>query len=183
MTYTTANNGDNCDFLDNLEKIIYDCVLKWKPQDIFITRVDNWFDGKWLKFSGTIMHELAISKLVEVTIPPFHPNRIESCDKYFFQDETYLRTDINEPLHILQISKDNLKRKIVKFSKSGLFVWFSSKSKINDNGSLMIYSVCNNECFAFYASLTLERNWKANKSVGLTKKAIDLVLTNIAEEK
>ena len=183
MTYTTANNDDNCDFLNNLEKIIYDGVLKWKPQDIFMTRVDNWFDGKWLKFSGTIMHELAISKLVEVTISPFHPNRIESCDKYVFQNEDYLRTNINEPLHILQISKDNLKRKITNLSKSGLFVWFSSKSKINNNGSLMIYSVCDNECFAFYASLILELNWKVNKSVGLTKKAIDLMTTNITEER
>lgn len=175
-TYTTENDSDSLDFLHNVEKIIYDSIMKWKPQDLFITRVDNWFDYKWLKFSGTVMHEIAISKLIELTIPPFHPNRIESCDKYICQNKAYLRTNLDKELHIFQMSADNLKRKIADFSTNGLFIWFSSNSKVNNNGSFMLYLVCDNECFAFYASLTLEQNWRVKKSVGLTKKQIDSII-------
>lgn len=182
MNFITINHTDNADFISRVESIIKDRIFNWKPQNIFVSRVDNWFDEKWLKFSGTLMYEIVITKLIELTIPPFHPNKIESCDKYIRQKDKYLKSVLEKPLHIFQASNDNLKRKIADFSDNGIFIWYSSRSKINNNGSLMIYYVCDDECFAFYASLTFERNWNVNKSAGMTKKDIDQIINGITEE-
>ena len=115
MIDLTKYNNDNPDFISNIETIIWDKVNKWKPKDLYITRIDNWFDDKWIKFSGTIMHELSIWQLQDVTVPPFHPNRVELCDFYQLTNEDYKKQVPIQSLHIMQASKDNLKRKILDF--------------------------------------------------------------------
>ncbi|MEM6516596.1 MAG: hypothetical protein AAF688_10475 [Bacteroidota bacterium] len=74
MRLLKEKNNDNPNFILNCEKIIQNRIELWKPNDIFVTRIDNWFDQKWMEFSGTIMAGLSIWK-AETTIPPFHPNR------------------------------------------------------------------------------------------------------------
>ena len=75
MTELKKYDNDNPEFISNIEMIIKDQIEKWKPRDLYLTRIDNWFDDKWVKFSGTIMHEISVWTLIDVTIPPFHPNR------------------------------------------------------------------------------------------------------------
>jgi hypothetical protein len=183
MNVIKRNTTDNSEFIVNIEAVIQDRIDIWQPNEVYITRIDNWFDIKWLKFSGTIMHEISIYQLIEITIPPFHPNRVEICNKYCKNNGIYIETKLDKPLHIFQSSSENLKRKISNFSKNGLFIWFSSNSETNKNGSLMIYYICENTIFTFYASLTLEQNWLVDKSKGMTKKEIDKVINNFATER
>ncbi len=91
VSFLINKANDNSNFMFNIECIVQDRINLWKPTTVFVTRIDNWFDDKWLNFSGTIKHEIAIWK-GEITIPPFHPNRVEITDFYKKENEQYVKT-------------------------------------------------------------------------------------------
>jgi hypothetical protein len=167
--------NDNPRYIENVVRILRDRIDKWKPPDIYVTRIDNWFDDKWVGFAGTIMHELSIWK-GNVTVPPFHPNRVDSCELYKCEEGEYKKQLIRDPLHIFQASTSNLKRKITDFSDNGLFIWFSGNTVTNGKGSFMGYFVADNECFTFYLTLALHKGWKAEKVIGLTTHEVEKIL-------
>jgi len=176
MVELTRHINDNPNFISNIETIIRDRINKWKPRDLYLTRIDNWFDDKWIKFSGTVMHEISIWKLEKVTVPPFHPNRVESSDFYSQDNGDYKKQEIDKPLHIFQQSTNNLKRKIANFTDNGLFIWYSGNSETNNKGTLMCYLVKDTDCFTFYISLTGDKNWNVHKTNGIPSKEIQNIL-------
>ena len=105
-----------------------------------------------------------------------HPNRVESCDLYVRRNGDYEKQEIKNPLHIIQESTDNLKRRISDFSDKGFFIWYSGNSMTNNRGSLMGYFVADSDCFTFYLTLSRDKNWNAEKVHGLTTKEIKTIL-------
>lgn len=63
------------DFKRTCFRLIGGLVKEFQPKELYVCRVDNWFDSKWLNFSGKTLGAVPMWKK-EVTIPPFHPNRI-----------------------------------------------------------------------------------------------------------
>lgn len=175
MKLLKEKNNDDPDFILNCEKIIQNRIDLWKPTDIFVTRIDNWFDQKWMKFSGTIMHEISVWK-EETTIPPFHPNRVESSEFYTRTAKQLVKKEISKTLHIHQESKDNLKRNISEFTNNGLFIWYSGNSKLNGVGTLMCYLVKESECQPFFISLTEKKNWNVSQIKGVLRNEIQDII-------
>lgn len=167
---------DDVTFLSCLETLIQNRVKEYRPNQLYLIRLDNWFDDKWLRFSGTRMHEISIWQLDQVTVPPFHPNRIESCLYYKLEESGYTSREMTTPLHIIQTSTDNLHRKITDFTDDGLYIWYSSKSKMNSMEAVMMYRVKDNECFPFYLSLSGGLNWKVQKIKGITRNQVQEIL-------
>jgi len=178
----TEKENDNPNFILNCEKIIHNRIELWKPTEIFVTRIDNWFDQKWMEFSGTIMHEISVWK-GETTIPPFHPNRIESSEFYQKTAEKYVEKQNPKTLHIYQESKDNLKRRISEFTNDGLFVWYSGNSKANGIGTLMCYLVRESQCLPFFISLSEKKKWNVSQTKGILRNEIQEIIENELNEK
>jgi hypothetical protein len=176
-TLLSINDKDNTDFISNAEIIIQDRIEIWNPFILGVIKIDNWFDDKWLNFSGDIMPGLTIWK-DEITIPPFHPNRVLSTDFYrrLRLKGEYQKLHDSSPLHIKQPSQNNLNRKITNFIDDGLFIWYSSNTKTNNIGSLMGYYVKGTDCFTFYLTLTKEKKWNVSKTIGLTRNVVEKIL-------
>ena len=119
---------DDSNFIVAVNNLLLIRISEFKPNDLTITYIKNWFDSKWLQFCVTTMHEIAIWKLEDVTIPPFNPNRSISSLNFSIIGEQYKNTDKKPPLHISQASSDNLKRRIGDVSSDGIFIWYSSNS-------------------------------------------------------
>ena len=168
-------------FTLNCEKIIQSRINLWNPTDIFVNRIDNWFDQKWMEFSGTIMHEVSIWK-EETTIPPFHPNRVESSDFYQKIAELYVKKENLQTLHIYQESKDNLKRYASEFTNDGLFIWYSGNSKINGVGTLMCYLIRESECQPFFITLSEKKDWNVSQTKGILRNEIQSIIENEQNE-
>lgn len=62
MKFLIQKENDNLEFIHNSEKIIRNRIELWKPTEIFIIRIDNWFDEKCMGFSGTLINEVSIWK-------------------------------------------------------------------------------------------------------------------------
>jgi hypothetical protein len=154
-----------------VDKALRNSVRLSQVDEAYLVRVRGWFDYKWEGFSGTVMHEIAIWR-GDLRIPPFHPSRILS-EKHFRVDANGLR-EVNprQPLHMVQASADNLRRRASDISKSGLFVWYSASGEESDKASLMIYSVVSGESSGWYAGFFRQGDWRLGQVKGIPKRAI-----------
>ncbi len=177
MKLLTENENDNPNFILNCEKIIQNRINLWKPTDIFVTRIDNWFDGKWMNYAGSELHAISFWNFQDIlTIPPFHPNRVESSDFYQKTAEQYVKNKNQKTLHILQESCKNLKRYISEFSTDGLFIWYSGNSKANERGTLMCYFIRESETLPFFITLSGKKNWDVSQTKGVLRKEIQSII-------
>ena len=161
-------------------------VKAFDPKELYVTQLDNWFDSKWLSFSGKVSGALGVWKYEDnATIPPFHPKRItgegilDKIEPITEEQVSYkLRSDYDKFIHVNQPSENNLNRKIKLISKDALFVWYSENTDSNNIGCIMIYLVKNDEVNTFYVSfenkmdLDNMENWNIRKVVGINSSEI-----------
>ena len=172
----SEKENDKNEFILNSEKIVGHAIELWNPKEIYVTRIDNWFDQKWMNFSGTMLSAISIWK-GETTIPPFHPNRVELTDYYEKTvEKVYVQKKSPIELHPYQESNKNLKRYISNFLNDGLLIWYSGNSKVNGLGSIMIYSIRESECRPFFVTLSENNNWKVSKTKGISRDEIEKTL-------
>ena len=97
------DDTDDEGFFQLVGNAVSNLVDRLRPEEFFVVRIDNWFDHKWLKFSGKAVIPFPVgeanpssgwpwieSALEEryrdqVTFPPFNPNRILR-QQYFRRD-------------------------------------------------------------------------------------------------
>ena len=92
--------GDAAPFIDRVRALATGVVRMHGPQNLVITRIDNWFGPKWLAFSGKLLGALGVAKK-DLTLPPFVPSRVVWQHDYQRDDDgTYQRSDAGQPLHI-----------------------------------------------------------------------------------
>ncbi|MEO8110622.1 MAG: hypothetical protein ABI594_11340 [Ginsengibacter sp.] len=174
----------NIEFGDIRFQFISGLVKIFEPKELYVIRVDNWFDSKWLNFSGKVLGLLGVWKYYdETTIPPFNPNRItgEGVLDRIQTDEnliTYRLRQYDNFIHISQPSERNQNRKIKQFSNDAIFGWYSDNTTANNFGCIMIYILKDGELNKFYVSFENKpencntENWNINKIVGINSNEI-----------
>ena len=181
-------SGDANDFIIDLNKIIGKLIDKKEINEVCLIRIKNWFDHKWLNYSGKSVVEfrggggLIDSSLnnewrEKITVPPFNPNRVLS--ELFFRIEPTHNKLFEKNLYKKKESNENIHNRISAYTKNGMFVWYSSNTEINQKGSLMIYIVQDDNIKTFYVSFVNNNGWKINQ----TKNIFAAELENILSEK
>jgi hypothetical protein len=179
MPELNSEDGDDRLFLGIVERIV-DAVSD-DVRDLCIIRVDNWFDHKWLRFSGkgrvpfqdprpshpgVALDEFSQDKL---TFPPFSPRRIVGQDFWTFADSE--RTSRLIHSHLRQHSAANLHRRVADFSDSMVAIWFSSRTEDNRQGSVMQYTSQSGSLAAWYMSVRLESSiWRLVRTKGIARE-------------
>jgi len=161
-----TNPTDDPQFVELAEHIIVQLVIQSSPEKIFVTKVDNWFDHKWLNFSGigsvgffwgmnapdTALDEFSQD---QITLPPFNPNRVIG-ESHFLRDASgeYLPLLGSPYVHQRKLapSARNLHKRVTDFAGSAILVWLSSNTKSNRRGSMMVYEVADSEVQTWYAA-------------------------------
>ena len=156
-------------FLALVSGIASTTINDLRPTDVFITRIDHWFDHKWLGFSGKMLGSFGVHKGKRLTIPPFMPRRVASQHAYTSDaSATAYHVASAPPLHRHQQSRDNLTRFIDRVSPSAVFVWFSGGTANTDHGSVMVYSSHIESQNGWYASFRRVDDWRLHKAQGLS---------------
>ena len=169
--------GDANDFIISLNKIIAGLVDKFQIKEICLIKIKNWFDHKWLNYSGISVVEfpggagLIDSALnnewrEKITVPPFNPNRVLS--ELFYRTEQTKNKMFEKTLHTTKDSNDNIHNRISIYTKNGVFVWYSSNTELNQKGSLMIYRIQNDEVETFYVSFENKKGWKVKQTKNIS---------------
>ena len=178
----TAGATDDPVFIEIIERTIVRLARDNDPDEVFVIQIKNWFDHKWLKFSGIgrvpfdrpdDKPQVALAAIFrnKLTFPPFTPNRVLQQQGWVY-DSSKPRLPVHRKLW-REHSSWNLQRRVTQFANSALFVWFSSGTKSNDRGSLMVYEVKGQEVAAWYASFRKTDTWKLDRTKGVSKDSVE----------
>jgi len=190
------NETDDARFVVFVTNIITKLVAQSCPRQIFVMKVDNWFDHKWLNFSGigsvgffwglnapdTALDPFSQDK---TTFPPFNPNRIIG-ESYFLRDSNgeYVPS-LDAPLvhqRKFVLSAQNLQNRVTHFSDSAVFVWLSSNTKSNARGSLMVYEVSGSEVHTWYAGFVQKGDWTVLHTKGISRDEVTVLAKHTLSE-
>lgn len=173
-----VEQSDAPEFIEMVNKIMEAMIFKYNIGEVVFVKIKNWFDHKWLNYSGKTVvlfdfhglkefYDAALENVWrdKITIPPFNPNRV-IYSKFFREKETGNRK-VEKSVHKWRISTDNMHNRVVNYTTDGLLVWFSSNTEINQKGSLMIYRSQKDQVYTWYATLENIGEWKITKSKGV----------------
>lgn len=165
MIDISPSENDDKNFIEIVGRILQFEVKFAQPEDVFVTKVNHWFDFKWRGFSHKILGALGVWR-EPLRIPPFIPDRIIE-EKHFQKiGENYELKDLYQ-LHIYQQSSENAERKINR--KSAIYLWFSSDTTNNSQGSLMIYKFDKDSQDSWYVSFIKKPDWQIYKTDNISK--------------
>ena len=170
MIALNRTDKDDALFVDIVGHLLNEMVQHHQLDEVYIVHIDNWFDYKWLNFSGTVLHEIAVWKS-KTTLPPFHPSRVINQLHFRLSERASLLYEAapSKPLHILQPSAENLQRALSQVTSSGLLLWYSGATQKTDRASVMVYIVEGQLESAWYASFRKGKSWKLERTKGVAR--------------
>ena len=174
MIEILPDKDDDKDFVQIVEQILTVGLKLGQPDDVFIIKVDHWFDFKWLAFSHKILGAVGIWR-ESLRIPPFIPDRIIE-EKYFQKIGENYKSLPSKPLHIYQPSENNAKRKIKH--QSAYFMWFSGDTVNSSQASLMVYYFAKDFQNAWYVSFLKKSDWQIYKTDKISKATVKSMIGN-----
>jgi hypothetical protein len=185
---TFPEPDDDPGFLNCVDRVIAGLIDRHAPEEIYLIRIANWFDHKWLRFSGigrVPFHDFSIHTALDefsqeqLTFPPFTPKRVAS-QHCFGRSADGLFNEI-PPARLVHRntrgqSAGNLHRRVADFSPSAAFVWFSSNSAANRQGSVMAYTAFFGQVSAWYAAFRFDRTWRLGRVKGVRVAEVEAYL-------
>jgi len=190
----TENDDDQ--FIKAISKMFEDMAFRYRADELFLTQIDNWFDHKWLGFSGKQFVELYTGlpiKITEghsvwsggsrVTLPPFSPNRILKQWHFNIPSDNSPLIHTSKRLHpdSQKRSSENLSTRVLEICPCGLLMWFSSNTKINGRGSILVYHTHGDKVFTWYAALERRNKWIVSMTKNIDTDAVRKVFANYSE--
>lgn len=178
MIEFTKSKSHDIGFISNVQILANRIIKNLNPEEIFLFKVDNWFDSKWLNFTGKVLGLVGTWNHGDATrIPPFSPNRIIE-DEFYKRNESGRYDNIDSPIriHKRQPAEENLQNRIIDISPSAVFIWYSSNTVANEHGSLMIYPVENQKCEPFYVGFKKNKKWDIVNAPGSNRKGLESYL-------
>ena len=183
MVTVPLTSDDDPRFLSLIRRITAGSVHDWHPAEVFVVRIDHWFDHKWCAFAGKLYGAVSFHKPKRLTIPPFHPDRVVSQDTFTLDfKHTRFRKRRAPWLHPSQHSGDNLSRFIGKLSGAGVFVWFSGDTAHSEHGSVMVYCIQGETQLGWYASFRRGKEWQLYKVQGLSRAELTSIMERLVDE-
>jgi hypothetical protein len=180
---------DDHGFIELLNSLVNGLLADFSPERFWIIQIDNWFDHKWLKFSGngaatsaipldgydTVKAEFYQDKL---TFPAFSPNRVLSQWSYVRTGEGYAETPFPALPHSTerQHTNNNLHRRVLDFDRSASFLWYSSNTHANGRGSVMVYNTEVDRFGCWFAAFRRQRDWALHATKGVSSSEIERLL-------
>lgn len=168
----TLTDNDDPRFIDLAGRLLDAAITSDRPAEVYVVRIDQWFDAKWRAFSGKALGALGLHRS-PVTVPPFHPHRVVAESHFSVaSDSGAFEPTSAAPLHIAQPSAQNLTRFIARVSPSAVFFWYSASSRDLDRGSTMLYRTNQEKVFSWYASFYRSPAWRLDRHRGISPTEI-----------
>ena len=180
-----VEEGDSGGFIELVNRIMAVNIYQCRIDEIMNIRIKNWFDHKWLNYSGkkiihfeNTTHPDAVALTDDwnekITFPPFNPNRVLS--EQYFRKRSTGNKEFERVIHKKQRSTENQQNKVIDRTNNGLYVWYSSNSELNQQGSVMIYRVDSEQVYTWYALFIRRTNWQISKTKGISTGELELLL-------
>ncbi len=176
-----ATDSDDPEFIKLVSNLIDGFTAGGEINALHLIHIDNWFDHKWLKFSGKIFGAHGVRQRDErLTVPAFNPNRVLS-HQYFARmasDSTLREEPPPTEIHLELRSCDNLHRRVSGIARRASLVWYTSNTRVNRKGAVMAYAPTESAYYTWYASLAANPTWAVEKTKQISKGAVDALIAS-----
>ncbi len=196
MDQIVAGETDDPSFIEVLNSLVEGLLADLSPERFWIIQINNWFDHKWLQFSGngaiastiplnrwdTVKAEFYQDKL---TFPPFAPNRVLSQWSYVRTAKGYKETTFPALPHDTerQHTNANLHRRMQDFDSSASFLWYSSNTLAKGRGSVMVYNSESDRVGCWFAAFRRQQEWALYATKGASHSDVERFLKRINDRK
>lgn len=187
---------DDNDFVDLLNILLNALLVQQSPEQLWVIQIDNWFDHKWLRYSGSgsvaakfpvdwtssFMDRFTSVKEQfwrdRLTFPPFAPDRVMSQWSFLHSERGYIESPLPKLPHreSRRRSHANLNRRVEDFVRSASFVWYSGNTLKNGRGSLMVYSIGSGNPICWFAAFGRKSGWTLERTKGIDKEQVSRLL-------
>ncbi len=183
--------ADDSDFYGLLDHFFERVAYRLRPPNLFLIRIDNWFDWKWLGFAGTVpLDTISLLGPVDLptatrgvwssgantTVPPFTPSRIVRQHHFRCGDGTIQRPSTPLAVHsaVRRRTAPRNERRILDICEAGWFFWLSSDSASTGRGSLLGYHANRDSVGGWYASFERSRSgrWIVSRSRNMNRDTL-----------
>ena len=182
-------SDDDVSFVHGFCRLVSDAARQGKPSEVFVVRIDNWFDVKWFGFAGKAKVGIVTGiasidtevqpfwkKRADITFPPFVPNRV--LEQLYFRNEADSYVQVVDDARFVYAGEPrrsgyNLQNRVLDFSPSAMFIWFSSKSATNGRATVMYYHAHDGKLNAWYASFVRDDGWHIDRVRNIEKEVIE----------
>lgn len=192
LPHTFLEPQDDPAFLAIVDCIVSNLCTQHQSEEVHLVHIDNWFDHKWLRYSGYGVVAFQGGYLIntakketwqeQLTFPPITPNRVVA--QFQFGRIAEHQYEEQAPPYLIhsrqrKSSAKNLNRRVTDFCQSGLFVWYSSGTTANLRGSIMVYRILNDEVSTWYASFSQRAGWQLDQVKGIDREQILALTTSV----
>jgi len=182
-----CEKGDDENFLSALNGFVDQLTEDLEPAEVYTIRINDWFDHKWLGYSGRgiiqfpysepyILAKLDKRFLDKLTFPPFNPKQVIAEHHWELQKSgIYDGTKKQHCIYSkkLKYNSYNWYNLVESVSSSGIFIWFSSNSENSERGSIMVYGIEGTEVQTWYASFSQESGWDVENEIGFRNETVE----------
>jgi hypothetical protein len=183
---------DDNDFIDLLNLLVNGLLIQQTPEQLWVIQIDNWFDHKWLRYSGSgivaspfpanwtssFMDRFTSVKEQfwqdKLTFPPFAPNRVTGQWSFLRSDQEYIEAALPKLPHAesRRRSHANLHRRAENFFQSASFVWYSGNTLKNGRGSVLVYNLGAAEPVCWFVAFAKKLSWTIKNTKGVDKEHV-----------
>jgi hypothetical protein len=187
---------DDNDFVDLLNALLNALLAQQTPEQLWVIQIDNWFDHKWLRYSGSgsvaskfpvdwtssFMDRFASVKEQfwrdKLTFPPFAPDRVVGQWSFMHAIGGYIEVSLEKLPHreTRRRSHSNLNRRVEDFARLASFVWYSGNTLKNGRGSLMVYVIGPDKPICWFAAFGRKSGWMLERTKGIEKEQVSRLL-------
>jgi hypothetical protein len=151
---------DDPEFVECVARLIEGALMVHRPVDVRAFRIDNWFDHKWLRFSGYLLPWIGVWQR-DLTLPPFVANRIVSRSRFRRDDGgMYARIGFGSEIHHRGWSVQNLRRRVRLIVPDTALFWYSGNTLDTGRGSLMGYIPVEGDHWAWFLAFVRDGSWQ-----------------------
>jgi len=166
--------GDDTLFIGFLRTIVRGLIREWYPEELFLIRIDEWFNEDWLPPMPS--DEPAL----RARLPLFRKAHVVS-EMYFQKDETgqYVEAALPMAVHppLQADGAPAARRRVGDYTESGLFVWFNSQSKRSRRGSVIVYHVEEDQVERWFVEFSKNGSWRVANAIGIEREFIDKLIS------
>jgi hypothetical protein len=195
ITIQSGLTDDN-DFVNLLNSLLKGLVVQQAPEQLWVIQIDNWFDHKWLGYSGSgsvaskfpvdwsssFMDRFASVKEQfwqnKLTFPPFTPDRVVGQWSFVHSSQGYAETPLPKLPHSesRRRSHSNLQKRAENFVSSASFLWYSGNTLKNGRGSVMVYNIGPPHPVCWFAAFGRDLEWKLERTKGVDKEHVSRLI-------
>lgn len=170
-----TSRDDDHEFIARLGRIATGALVVYKPQELFVVHIDNWFGHKWRGFSSSKWFGEPGAGGHGLRIPPFYHNRVLS-QRHFMRNEDESGYQFDGPgrrLHVRKIIAHCDTKPLEALSASVALLWYSGNTRQNRAGTMMFYVSDESGEDCWYLAFEKSDSWEVKQTVGVTRSQIE----------